>query len=305
MNSNLKIDLDSLRVVSAIVQHGSFSHAASALHRVPSTISYTIGKIEKALDIRIFNRDGHKIELTEEGNELYLRGEELLRVAYETESAIRHLSLGWEPELRIAIHDFFPIDRLMSVVKELQVAAPDTRLSISSEVLTGIWDALTADRVDFVIAIGTQMPEIGGFTSVVAGQMEFVFAISPDHPLAQCEEPIPEDRIRRYPSIAIADTARETPARTVAILHGQPVLTVSTPAMKLEAHLQGLGVGTLPKSMIRPYLESGQLVEKKLESGVRWKYPVVYAWKNKRKGNALNWLKRRLTDPDNPVVWFD
>ena len=304
MNSNLKIDLDSLRVISAIVRQGSFSGAAQALHRVPSTISYTVSKVEKNLNIQVFERAGHQISLTKEGEELYLRGEELLRLAYETESALKNLSIGWESELRISVHDFFPAEKTMALVGELQQVAPYTRVRVSEEVLAGLWDALLADRTDFVVAIGPEGAEMSNLSYCKGGEVEFVFAVARDHPLANAREPLSDDEIRRHQVVAIADTSQELPTQSVGILAGQPVLTVSTPQMKLQAHLQGLGVGTIPKAMIQPWLDNGSLIIKQTEAGSNWRAPVVYAWKRKRRGKALQWLIDRVSDSQRPIDWF-
>ncbi len=302
MVSNHKIDLDSVRVVCTIVDEGSFARAASALHRVPSTISYTVSKIEGLLDIQIFNRIGNKISLTEAGSEFYTYGMELLRVARETERALERLADGWESQLHIVAHDLFPVDRVMNLVSEFYEVAPSTTLRVSTEVLAGAWDALLSDRADFVIAIGNNIPDAAGISIADAGHVEFVFCVSPDHPLAKYPEPITEDDIRIHRAIAIADTSRSLPRRTVAVLPGQNVLTVNSPPMKLEAHLQGLGVGTLPEYMVREHLNTGRLVQKVTESGSSWSYPLVYAWKNKNQGNALTWLRKRLCEEG--VDWF-
>jgi len=305
MKSNPKIDLESLRVVVTIGEQGSFSKAAQVLHRVPSTISYTVSKLEESLGARIFERDSRQLRLTTQGEALFQRGQELLRMARETESVIADLSNGWEAELRIGVDDLFPADQLMALMRELQAFSPNTRLRICNEVLVGVWDALLADRVDFVIAIDGHMPQVGGFSTFTRGTVSFAFVVAPDHPLAVWSEPIPEDILRRHRVIAMADTARELPQSSIGILPGQPVMTVSTLEMKIQAHLQGMGVGILPRASVQGYLDSGQLVEKQIESGLNWTKSVVYAWKNKHKGKALAWLKERVADPDRPLVWFD
>ena len=42
----LRISLDGLEVLDAIDRRGSFAGASSELHRVPSTISYSVAKLE-------------------------------------------------------------------------------------------------------------------------------------------------------------------------------------------------------------------------------------------------------------------
>lgn len=305
MNSNLRLDLESLRVLATIVSEGSFIRAANALHRVPSTISYTVGKLEEATGIKLFERHGHKVRLTEDGEEVYRHGLELLRVANEAETAIGHLASGWESRLRLAVHDFFPEDKLMEVVAEFYAVTDTTRLTVTTEVMAGIWDALLNDRADIVLAIDTDAPEGGGLSQAIVGSVEFIFVVAPHHPLADVEGPISEDELRRHRVVAIADTARQLPAKSVSLLPGQPVLTVTTPQMKLQAHLQGVGVGTLPRAMVQPYLDDGRLIEKSLEGQEPRRYPLICAWRNKRKGKALQWLRTRLTDPARPIQWLD
>ena len=48
----LKLSLEAIEVVDAIARHGSFAAAATRLNKVPSTISYAVGKLEEQLGIR-------------------------------------------------------------------------------------------------------------------------------------------------------------------------------------------------------------------------------------------------------------
>jgi hypothetical protein len=45
----LKLSLDAIEIIDAIDRGGSFAAAAEALHKVPSTISYTVAKLEEQL----------------------------------------------------------------------------------------------------------------------------------------------------------------------------------------------------------------------------------------------------------------
>ncbi|CDL80820.1 Uncharacterized HTH-type transcriptional regulator ydhB (fragment) [Xenorhabdus szentirmaii DSM 16338] len=57
----------SLEVVDAVARTGSFSAAASELHRVPSAISYTVKQLEEWLAVSLFERRHRDVELTEAG----------------------------------------------------------------------------------------------------------------------------------------------------------------------------------------------------------------------------------------------
>ena len=50
----LRLSLEALQIIDAIDRRGSFSAAGKELHRVPSTISYTVGKLEDDLGVQVF-----------------------------------------------------------------------------------------------------------------------------------------------------------------------------------------------------------------------------------------------------------
>jgi DNA-binding transcriptional LysR family regulator len=57
----LRISLEALQVLDAIDRRGSFAGAAKELHRVPSTISYVVGKLEEELGVQLFERLGPRV----------------------------------------------------------------------------------------------------------------------------------------------------------------------------------------------------------------------------------------------------
>jgi DNA-binding transcriptional LysR family regulator len=76
----LKLSLDAIEIIDAIDRGGSFAAAAEALHKVPSTISYTVAKLEEQLGFPLFLRRGARASrLTPAGSELLNEGRWLLR----------------------------------------------------------------------------------------------------------------------------------------------------------------------------------------------------------------------------------
>ncbi len=52
----LKLSLEAIELVDTIARHGSFASAAERLHKVPSTISYAVSKLEEQLGLNLFVR---------------------------------------------------------------------------------------------------------------------------------------------------------------------------------------------------------------------------------------------------------
>lgn len=70
----MKISLEALQILDAIDRRGSFAAAAKVLFKVPSTISYTVSKLEDDLGVQLFERLGPKATPTQAGRELLREG---------------------------------------------------------------------------------------------------------------------------------------------------------------------------------------------------------------------------------------
>jgi DNA-binding transcriptional LysR family regulator len=292
----MRLTLEALEVLDAIQRRGSFAAAAETVHRVPSAITYIVQKLEEDLGITLFDRSGHRAVLTEAGRELLREGRHLLDAAHELELRVKRVATGYEVELRIAVNDVIPWNRLIPLVDEFYETACGTRLRFSSEVYGGAWDALASDRADLVVGAPAEGPAGGGYVTRPFGQLEWAFMVAPTHPLALAPEPIPPEEIMKYRSIAAADTSRSLPPRTSGTLSGQDVLTVPDMYLKIAFQRAGLGVGYLPLHMTREDVEAGRLIVKQVVEP-KPAGPMYVAWRTGHKGKGLEWWAGRLEDP--------
>jgi DNA-binding transcriptional LysR family regulator len=292
----MKISLDSLLVLDAIARRGSFAAAAEELERVPSAVTYTVQKLEQDLGVKLYDRSRHRARLTEAGEALLHEGRFLLRAAADLECRVQRVATGWESELRIALDDLVPVERLFPLLKEFYQAASGTRIRISSEILGGCWDALLSGRADLTIAAPGDVPPEGSIAVESLGQFDFVFVVAPDHPLAAAPEPLSASDILAYRAVPAADTSRTLPPRSSGLLDGQDTLTVPNMRAKLAAHIAGLGVGFLPLKWAEPHLKAGRLVSKAVD-GNKASANVYLAWRPRQAGKALKWFVTRLRAP--------
>ncbi|TDR32706.1 LysR family transcriptional regulator [Hydromonas duriensis] len=72
------MNLKNLNAFIALVQCKSFTAAADALCVTQPTISKQLRQLEDALEVKLFIRQGHHLELTPAGQVLYEKGEEIL-----------------------------------------------------------------------------------------------------------------------------------------------------------------------------------------------------------------------------------
>lgn len=292
----MRLTLDSLAILDAIDRGGSFAAAAEEMHRVPSAVTYSISKLEDDLDVALFDRSGHRAELTEAGRELLQEGRHLLRAAASLEGRVKRVATGWEAELRIAIGDLVNQRSIFELAREFYQQESGTRLRIVEEVFGGTWDALMSDRADLILGAPPGGPPGGGYATRPMSEMEFVFVVPPDHPLANMPDPLKSYDILQYRSVTAADSSRNLPPRTSGLLSGQEALTVPDMVSKYMAQKMGLGVGFLPKSWVKNDIAAGRFIVKAVEEN-KGGSMGVYAWRTAHNGRALSWFLKKLEDP--------
>ncbi|OGT83020.1 MAG: LysR family transcriptional regulator [Gammaproteobacteria bacterium RIFCSPLOWO2_02_FULL_61_13] len=291
----LKLTLESLQVIDAIDRKGSYAAAAEELHRVPSALTYSVQKLEQDLDVLVFDRRGHRAQLTEAGRELLDEGRHLLRAAGELECRVKRVATGWETELRIAVDTVIAVPRLFPLVEAFYAQGSGTRLRITTEVLGGNWDALAGNRADLVFGASGEAPPGGGYTSKLLGWRDHVYAVAPTHPLASEAGALKREQILAHRAVAVGDSSRSLAPRSVGLLTGQDVLTVPDMAAKVAAQVAGLGSGYLPAGVAVPLAKAGKLVIKQTQEAAT-AGNLYYAWRTADRGKALRWFVKRMED---------
>ena len=293
---SIKLSIESLEVIDAIARKGSFAAAAESLFRVPSALTYTVRKLEEDLGLSLFDRSGHRAILTKAGEELIKEGRPLLEAAQVLESRVKRVATGIETDITIAISDLFSNTAILQALADFYLQDFGTRVKLTREVFGGSWDALITGRADISMGAPGDIPSGGGYATKLIGNLDFVFAVAPQHPLASLKEPLNSQNIIQYRAVAVADSSRNLPPRTAGILTGQDVLTVHNMESKLEAQIMGLGVGYVPKHLALRYAKAGKLIIKTVAES-RNIAPTYIAWRNnadKTSGKAQQWLLKRL-----------
>ena len=292
----LKLSLEALQIIDAIDRRGSFAKAARELHRVPSTISYTVGKLEQDLDVQVFERNGPRIVLSPAGRELLKEGRYLLSAALELEQRVKRVASGWETELAIGMDSMFSPRALIDDIAAFYAIAPRTRLQVVQETLSGPWEALLDRRVDLLVGAAGEGPAGGGYLARPIGELPFVFTVAPAHPLARLPEPLTRADLQLHRAIVVADSARRLVPRTVGLLRGQEALSVPSMQLKFDYQVAGLGFGFLPEHCARRAIERGLLVEKRVEEQ-RPPETFYVAWRTGEDGAALTWWRKQMLAP--------
>ena len=298
-NQRAALSPENLHLIDTVARLGSMAAAARDLGLVPSALTYRVRQIEDALDVLLFDRSARRARLTDAGSELLRSGEYLMRELDAVAQRVKRIATGWEPELGIAADAIVARDTLFEMVERFYSLGAPTRLRIRSETLSGTWEALQAGQADLALGVVADITPTPGLQLAPLGEVDFVFAVAPHHPLAKRPTPLTDLELQNHRVVAVADSTQKGQGVTVGLLPGQDVLTVPTMQHKLEAQLRGLGCGFLPAPLAQPYTDSGRLVIKTVNRPRRL-VRLGYAWRDQApggSGRALKWWLERLESP--------
>ena len=289
---------ENLAMLQVIAESGSFAAAARQLGLVPSALTYRVRQIEDALDVRLFDRSARQARPTEAGAELLREGARLLRDVDAVAHRVRRVATGWEPQLTLSVDGVVSPHTMLELVEAFYALAPPTRLKLRNGIMNGTLEALTSGRADLAIGVSVAGTNVAGLQQELLGDLLFIYVVAPHHPLATAPEPITDATLLEHRAVAVADSAQRG-GLTMGLLGGQDVLTVDTMQAKVQVQLRGLGGGFLPEPMVRPYVEAGHLVERKVARPAR-SLRMHYAWGGPgftAPGRALQWWLSQLQSP--------
>lgn len=286
------LTIEALKALDAIDKKGSFAAAAESLFKVPSSLTYTIKKLEQDMGCELFDRSKQRAVLTPAGQLVLTQGRDILLATNRLFDSVKQLESGWETELRIARDTLVKQTPLFEATKEFSTLDNNVDVSLSVEVLGGGWDALHTGRADIVIGASGDLPK-GRFQTHNIGAVNFIFAVAATHPLAQVEQVIELNQLQLYPSIVVADTSQLLPVRDSGLFASKQVIKVDNMQAKITAQVQGIGIGFVPYHLAKPYLDSGELVEKHCVVP-RPSQDMFIAWLKHNDGQALQWFTKQL-----------
>ncbi|AXB41117.1 LysR family transcriptional regulator [Amycolatopsis albispora] len=118
------MELRQLRYFVTVAEAGGFGRAAERLHIVQSAVSQQVGRLERELGVRLFDRSGRRVRLTEGGERLLPEARAALAAAERVRSVAAEgagLRLG-------AVHG--PGDRIYRTLGALADVAPGLRVRL-------------------------------------------------------------------------------------------------------------------------------------------------------------------------------
>ena len=198
------LSLDQLRVLVTIADTGSFSAAGRRLGRVQSAISQAIATLEAIQGVALFDRSGHRPQLTEVGRILLDQARLVLASAARFEAVAAGTRAGLEPELTLAIDPLVPTALLIDSLRAFSGIFPDLPVSFSTEGLGGSLRRLRSGSAALAICLLLpDVPEDIAAYPLLRVAMQPV--VAPGHHLASLGRPVTRGDLEPHVQLVLSD----------------------------------------------------------------------------------------------------
>jgi DNA-binding transcriptional LysR family regulator len=257
MNTASAPSLDHLRILTAVVDAGSFSAAARQLDRSQPAVSYGIAALEEQLRLTLFERGKRKPTLTAAGIAVLAYARRLCQLADELTASASSLTAGLEGQLVIAIDTFFPEHHLAATLADVAEGFP----SVSVDVRVRSREQVLRMVVEGQAALGVSALDVAWPAGIEArdfGQLEILAVAAPSHVLARQEGRLPTAVLRDSVQITNRAAGEEDETRDVSI-NSSRLWRVGGLSLQVELLRRGLGWGYLPTHVAHAEIREGRL----------------------------------------------
>jgi len=245
------MDLLALADFNLVARHEGVGRAARAAGRPKATLSRRVAELEASLGLRLFERGGRTLKLTQEGRALYERTAALLTELDETAAGIA--SGGNTPRglLRISAPLLFSQMAMGKLAAEFAMKFPDVRLEVTTEDRAV---DMVEEGYDLVIRVDPKPDETLVGRAFMRDRL--VVVASPDLARPTDGSAVPAVVRGTGSGNETWKMANATGRSTLVI---QPVLGLSSMIMVRDAVRAGVGAARLPVSLVSHDLAAGRL----------------------------------------------
>ena len=253
-----RFTLHALQCFDAVAKEGSFQAAANRLHRTHPTVFTAVRKLEQQLGLKLLDRSGYRVELTETGRAFHRSAQGLLRAMEGLSTQAAQLAMGQESELRVVIGDLCPLPATLGLLRQFFAACPGTRLHLHFEAISGPWERLFDGDADLILHHIDSSDRRLEFIELF--EVRLIPVVAPGFLPFRITDSITPGQMMDFYQCIIRDTAQHSPPRDYFVLEGAPQWTVADQLMKKEVILQGMGWGHMPEFLIARELRERRLL---------------------------------------------
>lgn len=255
-------DLNDLVFFTAVVSHGSFSRAASALGVTKSRVSRGVASLEERLGVRLLQRSTRALTVTDVGSAFYAHCETMTQAARAAFEVAERAGARPSGRLRVSCPVGVAHIFLAPVLPRFLRAHPDVRLELD---LTNRRVDVIGEGYDVALRVRSTLDD-SNLVMRTFGVSDQVLAASPAFVAEHGPFPSP-DSLRGAIGVGSGGAGDEKAKWNLTASDGTPVDIEYRPAMitndvylLMQAAAAGVGIGQLPFNLCGDAIRDGRLV---------------------------------------------
>lgn len=252
--------LEQLKMLIKVAELGSLKDASEVLFKTPPAISQGIKQLEAQLGLQLFNRQGYRLVLTNNGKQVYQHALRLLNEAEQIKQLASFLTVGNEATVTIAIEASYDLKRILPVLELTQKEFPHTQIILRQEYINGALEAVKSEQADLALTtINNLALQSGKYDANRLYQGNLCNVAAPKfmhrHPKLTLVTELKDEY-----QIVVQDSGQSSQGISYSVQTGQRCWYVNDFSTKKTLILSGIGWGRLPDYMIQAELDAKTLI---------------------------------------------
>jgi len=250
------IERSHLSILREIERNGSLTAAADSMHLTQPALSHAIKKLEQRATVKLWNKEGRAIHLTQAGSYLLSVANRLLPQLEYADQVIERFARGKKGIIRIGMECHPCYQWLLKVVKPYIEGYPEVDIDVKQQFQFGGMEALLNYNIDVLV---TPDPiHQSGVTFKPVLDYQQVLVVSKQHTLAKKTQVEPIDLADEVLYSYPVDIDRlDIYSRFLNPAHCRPKKHKSIEATDIMLQLvaAGRGVAALPEWLVNEYAD--------------------------------------------------
>ena len=296
--------LTQYRIFYAVARAGNISRAAKELFISQPAISKSISKLEESLGMALFIRNSRGVSLTAEGQVLFQHVEAAFEALDRGENELKQIQNLHIGQLKIGVSNTLCKYILLPYLKGFIAQYPHVRILIESQDTARTISMLEQQKLDLGLVAEPSLRKDLAFIPVM--DIEDIFVATPSYlENLRLREGADTD-VFQSGNLMLLDKNNITrhyidDYMACNEIIANNLLEVTTMDLLIEFARIGLGIGCVIKEFVKEDLDSGRLVQLKLDTPIH-KRNVGFLWQSSRTSKALDTFIRFCREQDSKAL---
>lgn len=184
------IEHSHLKIIQALHTNGTLTEAANALCLSQPALSHQIGYLEKKLGVKLWEREGRSLRLTQAGMLLLETAQQVLPVLAQAEKTLAAYGEGRQGILRIGVECYPCFEWLTGMIGQYMRQMPGIDVDIVQKFQFSGLEGLLNHHIDVLIT--PDLVRKDNIEYEILAEYQLVLLTATDHPLAGLQHITPE-----------------------------------------------------------------------------------------------------------------